>query len=520
MAAKETINIDIQTTANTAGVDQADASIKRLNGTVNVSTVDQFLDRTKDRTGVTAAGFYDLDAAVGKTRATTETFTSGVTKAGQATGDASRSLLLFSQGFEDAQYGIRGVLNNIPGLVIALGGTAGLAGAISIAAVGFSVLYDWFSKTEEKATDVADRIKTVADGMARLEGERLDKLIVGIEASADAADTLRQRFEETNTAETQFATSALSNAEKLRIAQENIAQALGLQINRLGQLKAIEQEEAAKRQLAAQQAIAAENTRLENARIEATAIADRLAALRTEADVQQANRLQEVARLEALRAQKKELEQIAALGANIQPTGFGDLPDPNSAKNFEKAVSAQQRLSDPAFQAELAGQQGKIDEIDSKLNALTEAQTGKLAKLEVSLGAAENKVADIQGAVAINIQKIEETLAADTLVARSQELVKTGEQFASEIQGAFTNFEVNNERQAAAKASLLQAAADGAITADESRQVAEGLQTLIGQLQAGLGSVNLNQQSMIQLMTQFQERQRNIEQQILALSNN
>ena len=45
-----------------------------------------------------------------------------------------------SRAFEDAQYGIRGVLNNIPSLVMMLGGSAGIAGAASIAAVAISTL--------------------------------------------------------------------------------------------------------------------------------------------------------------------------------------------------------------------------------------------------------------------------------------------------------------------------------------------------------------------------------------------
>ncbi len=58
----------------------------------------------------------------------------------------AQALLMFSQGFEDAQFGIRGILNNIPGLIVALGGGAGLAGAISIAAVAGSQLFSMLTK--------------------------------------------------------------------------------------------------------------------------------------------------------------------------------------------------------------------------------------------------------------------------------------------------------------------------------------------------------------------------------------
>lgn len=45
------------------------------------------------------------------------------------------------RALEDLQYGINGVVNNIPSLVMALGGTAGLTGVISVATVGAYQLY-------------------------------------------------------------------------------------------------------------------------------------------------------------------------------------------------------------------------------------------------------------------------------------------------------------------------------------------------------------------------------------------
>lgn len=56
----------------------------------------------------------------------------------RSTRNHAQSLYVFSQGLEDLQYGIRGVLNNIPQLVLAMGGGAGLAGVISIAAVALT----------------------------------------------------------------------------------------------------------------------------------------------------------------------------------------------------------------------------------------------------------------------------------------------------------------------------------------------------------------------------------------------
>jgi catalase-peroxidase len=66
-------------------------------------------------------------------------------------GNAGTAALEFSRAFEDAQYGIRGVLNNIPSLIFALGGGAGLAGALSIAAVAGSQLWSRLGGGAKKA---------------------------------------------------------------------------------------------------------------------------------------------------------------------------------------------------------------------------------------------------------------------------------------------------------------------------------------------------------------------------------
>lgn len=65
--------------------------------------------------------------------------------AGGFRGNSGLAALEVSRAFEDAQYGIAGVLNNLPSLVMMLGGGAGLAGALSIAAVGATQLYKQLS---------------------------------------------------------------------------------------------------------------------------------------------------------------------------------------------------------------------------------------------------------------------------------------------------------------------------------------------------------------------------------------
>lgn len=64
----------------------------------------------------------------------------GVGRVGREASHSALGFLELSRAIEDAQYGFRGVVNNIPQIVMLFGGGAGLAGAISIASVALNQL--------------------------------------------------------------------------------------------------------------------------------------------------------------------------------------------------------------------------------------------------------------------------------------------------------------------------------------------------------------------------------------------
>jgi hypothetical protein len=97
---------------------------------------------------------------------------------------AAMGLLAVSQAAEDAQYGIRGVINNIPQAIMAFGGFSAasmfLAGGISIAAVAAVALYDpmrkllgFMDKEMNKATlkNWSESVKSTAKAIAQLRQE-------------------------------------------------------------------------------------------------------------------------------------------------------------------------------------------------------------------------------------------------------------------------------------------------------------------------------------------------------------
>lgn len=60
---------------------------------------------------------------------------------------------------DDMQYGMRGIMNNIPGLVMSLGGGAGLAAALSIATLAIGYFTGQAGPMEKKAKDAAKSIE-------------------------------------------------------------------------------------------------------------------------------------------------------------------------------------------------------------------------------------------------------------------------------------------------------------------------------------------------------------------------
>lgn len=85
------------------------------------------------------------------------------TAAARGTGNAANAIFIASQGLEDMQYGIRGVLNNVPGLVTALGGSFGLAGVISILAVVLTNIIPLFVGAGDAAEKAARTVEIASE---------------------------------------------------------------------------------------------------------------------------------------------------------------------------------------------------------------------------------------------------------------------------------------------------------------------------------------------------------------------
>lgn len=139
------------------------------------------------------------------------------------TARSSRNLgyaaLELSRGMEDLQYGVGGVINNIPGLVMALGGSAGLTAVISLVAVGINQLVkhlfpEWEGgvkkvkeehekltqamKDQKEALEALDKAKKTDEGIRGVVGARGEEMrkALGEQFVGESEEEARRLFAE------------------------------------------------------------------------------------------------------------------------------------------------------------------------------------------------------------------------------------------------------------------------------------------------------------------------------------
>lgn len=132
-------------------------------------------------------------------------------RGGKSGGFDGQGLLSLAYLLDDMQYGMRGIMNNIPQVVGQLGLGAGLAGVAGIAAVAVEQLierhpewFDWSEKVRDKLKELIDVIEDEAEAVKK-QAEQVEKL--GETNRARTADLikLKQATDELKAAEADLA---------------------------------------------------------------------------------------------------------------------------------------------------------------------------------------------------------------------------------------------------------------------------------------------------------------------------
>ena len=147
-----------------------------------------------------------------------------------ATGRGSgQGILQLAFAIDDLQYGIRGIVNNIPVLAQSLGLGAGLAGVAGIAAVAVNQLvaahpewFEWSEKVKTKLGELTDAIKA-EEGAIKRQKEAVDKLAESNSTRIEDIQKLKSMTEDLKAAEDQ-----LDKDRKNRKAAEDAAKNQGV----------------------------------------------------------------------------------------------------------------------------------------------------------------------------------------------------------------------------------------------------------------------------------------------------
>lgn len=154
----------------------------------------------------------------------------------RAASGRSAAILEFSRLIEDAQYGLKGILNNIPTLVMGLGGGAGLAGVASLAAIAISQIWDAFNtddsgEAQKKLEQTKANTEAILDVLANVR-EQASKAF-----ELDLSKYLEQLKEVTTVWERQKSAISAANeqAKAFAAAQDGLVKS-GIEFERQQQL--------------------------------------------------------------------------------------------------------------------------------------------------------------------------------------------------------------------------------------------------------------------------------------------
>ena len=473
-------------------------------------------------------------------------------------GDTGMAVLEFSRMIEDSQYGIRGMVNNLPTLISMLGGPAGLAGVLSLLAViGVQVWeqmgkgtkdntkdLEKLSEELEKAAKFYEELRQAAlqdlqargsNDQSRLEFvQRIAAMEERIAAARDTAEALRaRRAGEISLAE-----------EKLRLAREEaqIALAGGETAKALAKAR----EDSQKRILALEKQISEEARQRELAPLRRAVDAagaqkadtavdrDRARADLSEIEVErqklaEALNASQNARLQQVEALQKELEQARAdLAAEVANPrgGIGEssvrreaLEDRIEQIPKEVAKLFQRPENETEIQARLTGGRAELEQAQANADAATE----RWSKAADALTEAVNRLreGEERGAIDRGAEERRTQIASDqsALDAAQGQLAGAAQRSREQIEAVLAAVlgaigEAANQPAVQTQAEAVRKVIADGLQASEEGQVSDMLRRLVDRISTGDARRAGLLQQVLQVLDASANTDRNLESQL------
>lgn len=482
------VNIPITATVNAAQLGALNGSLASLRAQLKQAKADY------ENAAPNSASFRVAAAEVRRLEQELGRAERSATKAAgkKGAGGAGQGMLMLGQALEDAQYGLRGVMNNIPGLVTSLGLGAGAAGVLQIGLVAVSQIMDLISEQAK------------ANNGKPLLGEMTfdERIMREMDLFSEALERQRDAAKERNEAlrDTVDAVNAAVDAEremiKLRREMEDedfvstgdpvrdIVLKKDMALNRVDEDAALRAKERETKLQAARAEQAAREQEAAQLAAEAQAQAEKVAGLKQRAAVEAAL---EAAKSPDMIASANagdtsgSLREWAVSGLLDKLPGLKDLFTGRKAISGEQIASLQERLKGlPGLEG--FEPTGKADEDEKRRRDLFAQELQKQDQLKRMREEAERDAASGRRKLG--------TVEAATEGERTLDEVKT----ARERQRIQDRAEAETERQFAAERQQSEATQDVTqpVPADAAMK---GLRNLAGSTndptaKAGLGALN------------------------------
>jgi chromosome segregation ATPase len=491
MASKK-VNIDISTTANTAGATQAAAAMDKLGTSSN-------------------------QAAAASTAAA-----SGVGKVGQVASAAGYQVQDFATQVSMGTSAFTAFAQQAPQFLGVFGPGGAIAGALlavgAIAAKVFLDMGDDAKSASEKAEELADTIDQIGKNAAAAIREDIDFGKAKIEQAKIAAQNFADEVSNAAQNQIDYNATVLESFNNLLTAERTLRDVKGETISKVKDLAAEEKAAAEARAAQVQIQIQSEQLKLQAAEDSVEIEKQALAEARVQKAEKEALLQTERNSLQVLRDQRDALEEQAKQRMGILQAaassfaGEGGFPGQATAG----AKAAQAQLDTGAVAGQMSIIENRISELEKAV-----ASTGELSQAVESatqqLEQAESQLRQTQSDVSTSIASIVEIAASEDVKAQAKAAEEKAKAFATEVEGMIAGIEPANQQQATALSSLNTALQDQRITQNEISTTTASLATLSPLIRQSITNNTTSVTELISIMNSFQNQTNAIQRQISDL---
>ena len=488
MASKK-VNIDISTTANTAGATQAAAAMDKLS---TAST----------------------QAAAASTAAS-----AGAGRVGQVAAQAGYQVQDFATQVSMGTSAFTAFAQQAPQFLGVFGPGGAIAGALlavgAIAAKVFLDMGDDAKSASEKAEELANTIDQIGKNAAAAIREDIDFGKSKLEQAKTAAQNFADEVNNAAQNQIDYNATVLESFNNLLTAERTLRDVKGETISKVKDLAAEEKAAAEARAAQVQIQIQSEQLKLQAAEDSVEIEKQALAEVRVQKAEKEALLQTELNSLQVLRDQRDALEEQAKQRMGILQAaassfaGEGGFPGQATAG----AKAAQAQLDTGAVAGQMSVIENRISELEKAVSS-----TGELSQAvetaTQSLQQSESALRQTQSDVSTSIASIVEIAASEDVKAQAKAAEEKAKAFATEIEGMIAGIEPTNQQQSTALSNLNVLLKDNQIKQNEIATATSSLATLSPLISQSITKNTTSVIQLISMMNTFQNQNASIQRQI------